>query len=102
MIDAAHRRAPGVVWRVHRGSVLVARTGHAPQQLDGGAALVWLALPGAEVPTAAGATVRSLVEGTADRWPDPGEAEVQVREALELLVASGLVSAATADPGAQP
>lgn len=85
------QRAPGRVWRRARGSVLVMGPDRAAHQLDGAAALAWLALQ--EPGTAADVAQRAREHGApgpADA-SDPGALAAWVDEALASLVREGIV-----------
>ena len=83
--DPTFERAPGWVWRVSGGSVLVMGPGAAAHQLEAAASLLWSAL---DEP----ATVSDLVERSAGRWDgataDPSELAAA---AMTELVRAGMV-----------
>lgn len=80
-----YRRVDGFVFRRVRNSVLVFGGAEEWQRLEGGAAMVWVALA---IPCSA----QGLIERVLGDGPDVGEADVtMVNDARSMLEQAGLV-----------
>lgn len=97
--EVRFQRAPGWVWRRTRGSVLVMGPDQVAHQLDGAAALTWLALQEPGSPA-------DLVARSRDHLGDEvvdAEADAElagwVTEAIASLVDQAMVCVAAAESG---
>ena len=84
-----YQRAPGWVWRRTRGSVLVMGPDGTAHQLDGAAALTWLALQ--EPGTATDVVRRGRDHGAPDAASDDEALGAWVDDALATLLAQHIV-----------